>query len=552
MLLKKIFIIALILSLTVSLAGCGVPETAVTDSDIETGVVSSPKETETDEDIFVRYPETVTLSIGLYNPATGWDMGDNELTKLIEDVLNVKIEAVWDLPWAEHNDRVTLAIATNSLPDAVVVFDYNLVRQMAENEMIADLTDTRKHFGPYIRSAYESDNNAALDDVTFDGKLYAIPSTRILGQHSLLWIRKDWLDELGLRTPESLEDVIRVAEAFVTQDPNNSGQDDTIGIPFNRWVWGADNAHASLDPFFATYGVFPRKFYHDSDGELYYGSTTPQMRTALSDISEHVNSGVISIIDDVGAQLITRGTAGMIFAPWWAAAAALRGSLLRDPTLEWIAVTAPLNDNGEFVVSNIAPTNQTGGYAVVRAGYEYPEAAAKVISLFYELEKNRDPFLLEKWTGDRDELPGFGSAPLNIQIDLVNVIWENMYLPIKEALETGNTEELKENQLKTYENVLIWKDDPTAVSIDDLVEITLTMIGAPETNNDALRYKDPAIFHFTPSMREKMDLLTEHENAVFYNIISGEAPISEFDNFINDWRNMGGDSLLEEIRDHLD
>ncbi len=45
-----------------------------------------------------------------------------------------------------------------------------------------------------------------------------------------MWIRQDWLDNLGLEVPRTWDEMAAVAEAFVTQDPDGNGEDDTIGI----------------------------------------------------------------------------------------------------------------------------------------------------------------------------------------------------------------------------------------------------------------------------------------------------------------------------------
>lgn len=45
-----------------------------------------------------------------------------------------------------------------------------------------------------------------------------------------MWIRQDWLDNLGLEVPRTWDELAAVAEAFVTQDPDGNGEDDTIGI----------------------------------------------------------------------------------------------------------------------------------------------------------------------------------------------------------------------------------------------------------------------------------------------------------------------------------
>ena len=48
---------------------------------------------------------------------------------------------------------------------------------------------------------YDSYGEDKLGMVTYDGKLMAFPETEVYTGPSLLWMRKDWIDELGLRSP---------------------------------------------------------------------------------------------------------------------------------------------------------------------------------------------------------------------------------------------------------------------------------------------------------------------------------------------------------------
>ncbi|MFF4015982.1 ABC transporter substrate-binding protein [Streptomyces sp. NPDC001843] len=60
-----------------------------------------------------------------------------------------------------------------------------------------------------------------------DGKHYGIPYSR---QAMTLMIRKDWLSKLGLKAPRTWQQMIDVAKAFATRDPDGDGKKDTYGI----------------------------------------------------------------------------------------------------------------------------------------------------------------------------------------------------------------------------------------------------------------------------------------------------------------------------------
>ena len=75
---------------------------------------------------------------------------------------------------------------------------------------------------------YESYGDSLLQSATVDGKLYAFPNTVIDDGTPLLWLRKDWIEKLGLKEPETVGEALEVIRAFVEQDAAGDGQ--TIGL----------------------------------------------------------------------------------------------------------------------------------------------------------------------------------------------------------------------------------------------------------------------------------------------------------------------------------
>ncbi|MDF3144686.1 MULTISPECIES: sugar ABC transporter substrate-binding protein [unclassified Streptomyces] len=63
--------------------------------------------------------------------------------------------------------------------------------------------------------------------VGIDGRHYGIPYSR---QAQTLMIRKDWLRKLGLKAPTTWQEMLSVAKAFATEDPDGDGKADTYGM----------------------------------------------------------------------------------------------------------------------------------------------------------------------------------------------------------------------------------------------------------------------------------------------------------------------------------
>ena len=106
---------------------------------------------------------------------------------------------------------------------------------MVNNGLSYDLTDVYEEYASdYIKSLYDSYDGRCLGMATFDGRLMGIPGTNPDNSVPVLcWMRKDWLDKLGINPdPDgdlciTLDDIAAVAKAFV--DANVSGGNHTVG-----------------------------------------------------------------------------------------------------------------------------------------------------------------------------------------------------------------------------------------------------------------------------------------------------------------------------------
>ena len=50
-----------------------------------------------------------------------------------------------------------------------------------------------------------------------------------------MWLRKDWMDKLGLSEPHTIDDVVNIVKHFISEDPGNNGEDasgkpNTVGL----------------------------------------------------------------------------------------------------------------------------------------------------------------------------------------------------------------------------------------------------------------------------------------------------------------------------------
>ena len=141
-----------------------------------------------------------------------------------------------------------------------------------------------------------------------------------------MFIREDWLENLGLETPSIIDEFIAVAEAFTNGDPDQNGQDDTYalaldGVDVSNW-WG------SVETFFEMFEAYPLvhnyaanfSLIDDGAGNLKWGGETGGMKEGLALLNDFYNKGYVA--RDFGTHDytqaiadVTTGKAGMFFAP---------------------------------------------------------------------------------------------------------------------------------------------------------------------------------------------------------------------------------------------
>ncbi|MBT3273080.1 MAG: extracellular solute-binding protein, partial [Spirochaetales bacterium] len=125
-----------------------------------------------------------------------------------------------------------------------------------------------------------------------EGVLQAIPTGWNKGLPYVRSIRKDWLDNLGLDMPETMDEFYTVIKAFTEDDPDGNGKDDTIGMT-SAGVW-------MMADLFGAFGVpanhvmdhcitpDPHDDYRFNDGML-----KPGMKALLEWMREAYSNGYI-------------------------------------------------------------------------------------------------------------------------------------------------------------------------------------------------------------------------------------------------------------------
>lgn len=508
---------------------------------------------------FGKYPIEVTYTLGKMtslnnsNLPKGDTYEDNVYTRYLKEMLNIQNIDVFEEDSVTYYDIVEMAIAEKNLPDIMLVQGLNNLQTLVENDMIEDLSEAYENCASErIKEIYASYDESILGNVTFDGKLMALPETNISDGPQMLWLRKDWMDKLNLKEPETIADAEYILEQFVTQDPGENGKGSTIGLACESDICGelGYNYEYHLDILFAAYNSYPQQWMKNEDGELFWGGVQPQTKEALAYVRDLYERGILdkqfmmhtnnNLVD-----LVVEGKCGAFFGPWWAPNNPLMEAIQKDPDAEWKPY---LLSNCEDGTVRYAKQNTSTQYVVVRKGYEHPEVVMKMISVLFDYVRytdsdNEDFIHYYQWNVDPTARPVYINVDYS---DALNRCYENLAGALEGEKDVSSLEQLEQSY---YQSCLAYKNNPEFATAEQWAAYT-SRIEACKILADA-KTEEIKTYYFaeTETMRTVWWKLKQMQKQAYLEIITGQKPLDYFDTFVNQWYETGGEDILQEVNE---
>lgn len=520
-----------------------------------------------DEPVTIRVGRTINSDFIYYG---GEDVDNNTWTKLYKDKLNITIDNMWVVDQSQESTKMNAAIASGEYPDIFTVntSDYS---KYASTGVIADVTDLYdSYLSDMGRAALASDDEYALNAASIDGKLYGIPrvdSPALM----FLFVRQDWLDNLGLDVPKTIEEFTAVAEAFTNGDPDQNGQDDTYalaldGVDISNW-WGG------VEPFFEMFNAYPLAYNYetnlslidDGTGRLQWGGDTDRMQEALALLHDFYNKGYVA--QDFGTHDYTKamadistGKAGMFFAPDFGAmtiATDFQTNIFTGLLPKNASITAtPLPGEKDF--GKTFMPSSFSQIAVVSAKCEHPEALFKLYNIGMEMcAYQDDQELFNMYNGDGINYSGWKLAVIDPLKPMKNY---DTYRKVSEAVYgDGDVKNLNAEQVLTYDSIM-----NTYLGIDTVTEENLAQyavgygnwhvfanpVGGYAAADQVYRTEAYTSAGYgagaTETMAAKSATLTDHIKTSIIKIAYGEETPESWAKVIENWHTLGGNDVLHD------
>lgn len=211
---------------------------------------------------------------------------DDFVRKAIEEKFNVRLRIEHMVPGPDYENRLNAHLSANDPPDMWRDVGGDGGNKYSIDGILADITNV---VTPQTMPNYF---NYWMDEQTFrryqsQGQTVRAPVPYNKELYRAWYIRKDWLNRLGLRIPQSYDEYVEVLKAFTRNDPDGNGKDDTYGFTTaaagdgigldwpEYWKSGLVLAHTRIDGRYVDF------------------QTDDRMTQVLTDVAERIADGVV-------------------------------------------------------------------------------------------------------------------------------------------------------------------------------------------------------------------------------------------------------------------
>jgi len=244
-----------------------------------------------------KFVETRHITVEVYDRGNdgGSDPTNNMYTDYIKqgmlDTYNVEVEFVAVPRWTEV-EEINNLLAAGDAPDICLTYDYATIKQYAKMGGVLDLSDLvidNASLTPNLWS-WLGVTNMYWDKDPIDGTLWAIEGKRAVTNRINTFIRKDWLDKLGLDAPTTTDEFEACLVAFRDNADTLLGADADMMIPYSVSFdvgWRAATLIESyIDPEISDYDFY---VYGFDDRKC----TLPGTKEAVRKLNAWYNDGLM-------------------------------------------------------------------------------------------------------------------------------------------------------------------------------------------------------------------------------------------------------------------
>ena len=218
---------------------------------------------------------------------SGSDLGDTELYKELEKRTGVKIEFIHPVA-GQETEQFNLRVASGDLPDMMT---FNFLTSFPggpdkaiDTDVITRLNDLIPIYAPNLSAVLEKDQELDKMIKTDSNNYYVFPFVRnddYLTIYMGPMLRADWLEELGLSVPETIDEWYNVLKAFKNEKKAQAP------LSIQTFL----NTVRTTSAFVGAYGV--KDDFYVEDGKVVFGPIEPGYKEYLATMNKWYKEGLL-------------------------------------------------------------------------------------------------------------------------------------------------------------------------------------------------------------------------------------------------------------------
>lgn len=464
--------------------------------------------------------KTITYSIMRNNglaeyPADG-GKGKQEILKALDlaGIQGIDFNVTMPATGAEYITKLNLLATSGDLPDYFNL-DIPTMTRMADEGLLLPLDDYIKNSPHLSKLIKDSD----LEALRYNGKIYALPvgyrSEGFNGPNTKGFIiRKDWLNNLNMKEPTTLDELHEVLKAFKNDDPDQNGKNDTYGLGGNKTT--------NFDGIFGAFGINP-SFWFERDGQLKQGYVLPETKEVLKLLNEWYKEGLIDpeyllMEQKQLEEKVVNSKVGVF-----------EGSAFDvDPKQPLINSLRNVTPAGTFTLLT-PPKGPEGKFAWPEVGPSYGDIRA----VSADIEDPDKLFQLLDWSASDEANGGFNLVTYGIEGE-----------HYKYDKEKNRIDMLVDSYSTLYKEG--YSNPVRMVQVVDRRWMSDEGLNAMEVSN---KYTLSNPFWKTVPAQIEYPDITKLWSEYFAKIVVGDLPVDKFDEFIDKYYKQGGRKIEEQVNE---
>lgn len=445
------------------------------------------------------------------------DYNDYPVAKMLEEKTGYHV--TYDaLPQTNVDEKLNMLIASQEPYDLVSVPAGASVKSLFYSYAAKGALEPLDEYiekSTYLKSVISDES---YDAVRYEGKIYAIPTKSMPDVRGNIIVRKDWLDKLGMKVPETVDDFTEMLRAFRDQDPSGNGADKNI--PFST------AGGAIVGNLTGAFGI-PAD-WNDVDGNLVNIVNDPNTKKYIEYMNQLYQEGLIekempANKESTLKEKFTSGRLGAMYLNWY--------------DIPTVVGALEKNISGAEIVSIPILTGPDGQCGISR------QNNLERLTFIPKSSKNKEAAVC--WMDAKLEPDTFKNLVIGEE-GKHHEVKDGKYYPILPIFNDERNKAINflsgvdENVYETYWQARVRKDTKLMEEWEHLNQNL-----PPEQVVDDIMGKTPYLKEYVGNTQQLSTLVSDN----LLNFIVGTHPMSEYEKFAADWNAQSGEAMSKEVND---